>query len=109
MAAKGTEEVVVRRAPTKDRLGDVVPGEVVGTLTRCIVWPRSSSEDSNRGIVTIEGLTVFVPAPVATMPLGSDVVEVRGQTHQIEGAVGDWRKKNGRKVGIMFETTRYSG
>jgi hypothetical protein len=108
MAAKGTESVVVRRAPTKDRLGDPVPGEVVGTLESCIVWPRSSIEAADRGIVGIDGFHVWAPAPAAVEPLGSDVVEIRGDTYNIEGTPGDWRTKRGRKKGLLFEVSRYS-
>lgn len=109
MAAKGVEDVLVRRAPTQDRLGDPVPGEVVGILENCIVWPRSTSENADRGRVTIEGQNVWVPAPVSIVPKASDVVEIRGEMHNIDGAVGDWRKKTGKRKGLLFATTRYTG
>lgn len=109
MAAKGSDDVVVRRPATTDRMGDYVPGEVVGTLRRCIIFPRSTTEDSGRGRVTIDGQTVWAPDPVAVVPDSADEVEVRGTIYQIEGAVGDWRNKRGKRLGLMFEVRRYGG
>lgn len=105
---KGTEDVVVHRPSTVDRLGDRVPGEVVGTLERCIIFPRSTDETGGRGRITIDGQTVWAPAPNAVIPDSGDEVEIRGELYAIEGAVGDWRKR-GRKKGLLFECRRYGG
>jgi hypothetical protein len=85
-----------------------VPGAVVGDLTRCIVWPRSSTEDANRGRVGIDGYHIWAPDPQVVTPEATDVVEVRGETHNIEGRPGDWRNKRGKKKGLLFEVSRYS-
>jgi hypothetical protein len=108
MAARGTESVVVKRPPTPSRLGDPTTGAVVGTLENCIVWPRSSTENADRGIVGMEGFHIWAPAPTAVVPDSSDVVEVRGATYNIEGTPGDWRTKRGRQKGLLFEVGRYA-
>jgi hypothetical protein len=107
VTAKGAEKVVVRKAATRNRTGDVIPGAVVGTLDRCIVWPRSSTETADRGIVGIDGFHVWAPAPNAVTPSGSDSVEIRGGIYEIEGQPGDWRSRRGRKKGLLFEVTKY--
>ena len=107
MAKRGTETVEVRRRPTKDPMGDPVPGEKVGDLTACIIWPRSSSEQAERGTVSIEGFNVWAPAPYAVTPKATDVVVVRGEEHEVEGVPGDWRTKRGRQQGLLFQTKRY--
>ena len=107
MPKQGTETVVVRRASTRNRNGDRVLGEVVGELTRCIIWPRSSTETANRGIVAIDGHNVWAPSPVTLDVRATDEVEVRGETYQIEGKPGDWRKPNGIEQGLLFQTKQY--
>lgn len=109
---KGSENVTVQRAG-KTRTGDVTPGVVVGMLRRCIVIPRASSERADRGIVSIEGFTVWAPMPQpktdwpADAELKStDYIIVRGEEHQIEGSPSDWQKK-GREVWLSFQTKRY--
>jgi uncharacterized protein YfaP (DUF2135 family) len=107
MPKRGTETVEIRRAPTKDRFGDIVPGAKVGDLKNCIVWPRSSSENSDRGIISIDGHHVWAPDPVDFDFSAEDVAVVRGNEEQVEGTPGDWRKASGTKLGILFETKRY--
>ena len=106
MPKKGKETVVVHRQATKDRYGDRVLGPVVGELKYCKVWPRASSEDSDRGTIAIDGLNIWAPQPITLDLLATDEVEVRGDIHSIEGAPGDWRK-NGKALGLLFQTMRY--
>lgn len=106
MAKRGRETCTVKRSPTKGRTGDVTPGAVVGDLTACIIWPRFSSEDSERGTRIIEGYTVFAPAPVAIEVRATDTITARGDDWNIDGAPGDWRSKNGRKIGLMVMLKR---
>lgn len=108
MTAKGTETVVVRKPPEEDRFGNKKPGAVVGSLERCIIWPRSSTEESNRGIVGVDGYHVWAPEPYAVTPDAADIVEIRGVSYNIEGQPGDWRNRRGKKKGLLFETSRYS-
>jgi hypothetical protein len=97
----------VQAAPTKDRNGDKTPGEVRGVLKRCIVMPRASRESAERGIVSIEGYTVWAPAPIAFQVKATDVIVVRGKELGVDGVVGDWRNKRGKFLGLLFQTTRY--
>ena len=107
MAAKGSELITVQRQPTVNSDGDKTPGEVVGVLKHCIVMPRASSENAERGIVSISGYSVWCPAPVNIDVKGSDVIVVRGHEHGVEGVVGDWRDKRGRRLGLLFQTKGY--
>ena len=107
MAAKGSETVLVRAKPIVNGDGDKTPGAVRGELKRCIILPRASSETAERGIVAIEGFTVWAPAPVLFTVLASDVMVIRGKEYGVEGAVGDWRNKRGKFLGLLFQTTRY--
>jgi hypothetical protein len=107
MAAKGSELVSVQRQPTTNSDGDKAPGEMVGVLKRCIVMPRASRENAERGIVSIEGYTVWAPAPIDIEVRASDVIVVRGKEYGVDGVVGDWRNRRGKFVGLLFQTTRY--
>lgn len=106
MAANGTETVTVSEQGTKDRVGDITPGPVRGTVENAVIWPRTSSEDASRGEVIIDGLNIFIPAPVPFDILGTDVVEARGKKWQLEGSAGDFRKKDGRRVGFILVVKR---
>lgn len=124
MAAKGSETVTVRRVmPAAPGSDDDFYGSApeareagVAVLDRCIIWPRASSSDSGRGVTTIEGLHIFVPHdevfwdPTLTEQelLPEDKVTARGQDWELDGAVGDWRKKRGNRIGFLFEVKRWS-
>lgn len=125
MAQKGTETATVRRKAEGDDDADFYGDEVEETMTavavldKCIVWPRASTSSTERGVTTIEGLHIFVPhdevvwAPGLTFDeqelLPEDKVTIRGKDWQLDGAVGDWRKKRGNRVGFLFEVTRWAG
>lgn len=106
MPKKGKETVVVRRQATKDRYGNRVPGAVVGELKRCLVYPRASTENAERGTVAIDGQNVWAPVPIRIEVLATDEVEVRGELQSIEGKPGDWHK-NGKRLGLLFQTMKY--
>jgi hypothetical protein len=57
--------------------------------------------------VSIEGFTVWAPAPISFEVHATDVIVVRGEEHGVEGAVGDWRNKRGKFLGLLFQTSRY--
>ena len=123
MAKKGAETAVVRRMVKSDEddfYGDVGSTESgVAVLDRCIVWPRASTSDDSRGVTTVEGLHIFVPPdelewdpslPVEERELRpQDKVTVRGEDWMLDGAVGDWRRPRGKRVGYLFEVVRWSG
>lgn len=101
MAKRGVETAIVSRPGVRTRLGDLTPGAVVGPLTGCIVWPRTSSENADRGVVIIDGYEVWAPAPITIDIKATDVINVRGEDWNIEGRPGDYRK-NGVKLGLML-------
>jgi hypothetical protein len=107
MAAKGSELVSVQRQATTNSDGDKTPGEMVGVLRRCIVMPRASSENAERGIVSISGYSIWCPAPIPFEVKATDVIVVRGHEQGVEGVVGDWRNKKGKPMGILFQTKGY--
>ena len=106
MAAKGAEEVTVSEQGVRDRVGDSTPGAARGTVTNAIIWPRTSTEDAARGETIIDGLNIFLPAPVPFDVKGTDVVEARGSKWVLDGNPGDFRKKNGAKVGLILVVKR---
>lgn len=109
---RGTENVTVQRAGTPTRTGDETPGAVVGVLRGCHVLPRASTENADRGIVSIEGFSVIVPWPQpAPWPtdaevLATDKIIVRGKEHTVEGVPGEWVKR-GKMTALIFQTKRY--
>lgn len=106
MPAKGTETVKVFRPGTRTRTGDATPETLAGTLTHCIILPRSTDETADRGTVIIEGYIVWAPAPVTFEVKATDEIEVRGKRWRIEGVPGDWRSKRGKPLGLMFTVQR---
>jgi hypothetical protein len=107
MAARGTEVVEVLRPGKPSRTGDPTAPTSLGSLVGCIVWPRSTDETAERGTITIEGYNVWAPNPVKVTPKATDIVKVRGEDWQIDGVPGDWRNKQGQKLGILFAVTKY--
>ncbi|MDQ3275339.1 MAG: hypothetical protein M3Q39_10015 [Actinomycetota bacterium] len=116
MAARGTETVLFIRPGQANRLGEPGAEVIVATLEECIIYPRSSSEQGDRGIHTIRGLHIAAPQDAVVFASGlagadqelrgSDEIEARGQRWVVDGAVGDWRKKDGEPVVYLFETMR---
>src|SRR5690349_17221296 len=109
MAAKGTETVTVFEKGTRDRVNNVVDGPEKGVLTRCIIFPRSTDESSDRGTITIEGYNVWAPAPIGFPLSSTDVVVARGRKWSVEGVPGDWRNKRGKKLGVLLTLQKFSG
>jgi hypothetical protein len=101
---QGNETVKVKRPVGTDWQGDPTGDAEEFDLTRCQLWPRSSTEDSARGRVIIEGWNVYVPAGRRTV-LATDVVEIRGEEHLVVGKPGAYDMK-GRDKGQIFVTSR---
>lgn len=101
---QGNETVVIKREQDVDWQGDPVGDSSEIVLTRCQLWPRSSTEDSDRGRVIIEGWNVFVPKGQAAV-LATDIVEIRGEDHLVVGKPGAYDIK-GRDKGQIFVTSR---
>lgn len=55
------------------------------------VVPRGSSDFEQRGPIIIKGFMIVVPSSVQVED--TDTVRVRGEEHEIDGAVGDYGRK----------------
>jgi len=55
------------------------------------VVPRGSSDFEQRGPIILSGFMIVVPSSVAV--LDTDGIKVRGEEHEIDGAIGDYGKK----------------
>lgn len=93
------ETVVILRpgAPSQDRYGNDVPGvDVRIPVEGCLVAPRlagDATEGGRQGVII--GTTVYFPT--ATDVRATDRLEVRGETHTIEGDPGVWLGAPGQR------------
>jgi len=115
MAAKGKEEVILVRPGEVDRNGDPTgDATTLGIFEQCIVWPRVSTEVSERGTVITEGYNVWIPwAGDNRLTLdevmgveATDVVVIRGEEWQVEGTPADQRTMKSKRLGIQMVTKR---
>lgn len=115
MSRGGVEDVQLRRT-IRDRRGDEVTTEALVTFERCQSIPRTLGESSERGAVTLEGFTVFVPPqeaewdasvePDDRQVMSTDQIFVRGRWHSIEGEPADYWNRRGRSEGILIVTEK---
>lgn len=85
------ESIRVRPPAEDDRFGDPVGTPEWAVIPGCTVVPRESHDYQLRGTIIISGFMVRTP-PGAVV--GDEYeVEVRGEIHQIEGAVADFLSK----------------
>lgn len=101
---RGTETVTVIRPAGRDENGDPTGVPVEHDLENCIVWPRTTSEDNDRGIVPISGYNIWAPA--GSDVLATDQIRVRDEVNQVEGVPADHRKLSGRRWGVLVVTER---
>ncbi len=107
MAREGSETVVVRSAPKRNSTGDLTPGAVKFTVANAIIWPRASDESAERGTRIIDGLMIFLPEDSVTAEVkATDELEARGKKWNVDGAAGDFRKKDGSEIGLLIATIR---
>lgn len=97
--ARGTETVTILRPGAEDQFGQPGPDDAPRDVPQCIVFPRTSTEDHDRGEVVITGLGVAMPP--GTDIKATDRVVARGQTWEVEGQPGDYRSKGGRAKNIL--------
>lgn len=101
------ETIRLRPGRELDRFNDPVgPEPAWHSVPGAIVVPRNSQEYEQRGPIIIAGYMIALP-PVIKDTSGTTLdltdtweVEVRGDVHQIEGAIGDYGKR------IIFYTQR---
>lgn len=108
---KGKEVVELWRPGAGDRYGGNAAGTLLATLERCIVTPRTVTEQDNRGVVIIEGYTIWVPPQKDDTHIlniaGTDRVRVRGKEWQLEGTPADHHKpSSGKHLGFLFVVQR---
>lgn len=94
---RGSESVELVKLGPPDAYGDrtELSRVVVGG---CIIWPRQLGDHSERGVVIISGLHVFLPPDTDVDAV--DRVEARGEEYEVEGVPGDYRTAAGQKKGI---------
>jgi hypothetical protein len=106
------ETVTILRsgASTSDRYGNPAPGtDVRVDVTGCAVAPRlagDATEGGRQGVII--GTTVYFPP--GTDVVATDRLEVRGETHTIEGDPGVWTSPHtGTQHGVEVATRRVEG
>lgn len=91
MAAK--ETIKIKGKLLVDRFNDPLPDadQPDWRETQATVVPRSAGDFEQRGEVIIAGFMVILPAndPI----IDTDILEIRGQEHEIDGVVGRYGKK----------------
>jgi hypothetical protein len=102
---RGTETVtVIRSSGGFDHNGDPVGAVDEHDLTNCIVWPRTSTENAERGIVPLSGYNIWSPPGVDVK--ATDKIRVRDEINEVEGVPADHRKLSGRRWGVLVVTKR---
>lgn len=82
--------MLLKTPPGRDRYGDPLPGDgVTRVVDGCNVYPRTSSEDDDRGVNVITGLTALLPIPAADVNADMLVVH-KGVEYEVEGDPGEW-------------------
>lgn len=103
---RGTETIVIHRPGATNRFGEstfLAPREVA----RCIIVPRSSSEQDDRQVTVIVGVTVF--APPGTDVQATDEITARGDRWRVDGEPGDYRSAGGRRRIVAINLRRVEG
>jgi hypothetical protein len=86
------KEPIKRRPARPTRMGDPVgPVPAWIEIRGCLVVPRESQDFEQRGRVVLSGF--MIKAPRTATVLATDEIMVRGEIYQVDGAVGDFRRK----------------
>lgn len=111
MTFPGGETVTLTRrelSPTPDEFGNDVYTPTPVAVAGCVVWPRTSSEDTNAADTITTGLTVLLPP--GTDATAVDAVTVRGATYEIDGEPGVFRSPfTSTDPGVLINLTRVTG
>lgn len=102
---RGNETVIVRRPAPVDWRGDPTGPPAEFTITRCQLWPRSSTEDAARGRVIIDGLNLYIPPGSPNSVFATDTVVVRGDEYSVVGVPGAYDLK-GKDKGMIVVLSR---
>ena len=90
--AIGSRTITVIRGARTDWLGGSAATESRHDITGCAVLPRTSFE-SERGWVVVDGRQVV--APYDSDITADDKIDVDGQVWDVDGAPGNYEKRNG--------------
>jgi hypothetical protein len=83
---RGAETITIQHFGPPDDFGDrPLDGDPV-VVGGCSIWPRTSTENADKGVVVISGLNVFVPPGNEIRP--TDQITARGETYDVEGEPG---------------------
>lgn len=80
------EEVQIVTPAKTDQNGDPIGTDGLPRTEQAVVWPRTSTEDADRGVIIIAGLNMKLPAgdPITAL----DVVTARGEDWDVDGVPG---------------------
>ena len=102
---RGNEVIHVKRPAPVDWQGDPPGDPQEFDIPGCQLWPRSSTEDSDRGRVIIEGWNCFIPPRSANSVYATDTVVVRGEEYSVVGVPGVYDLK-GKDKGMIVVLSR---
>lgn len=95
---QGRESITIQHYGPPDDFGGRQPEGDPVQVGGCHIWPRTSTENADRGVVVISGLNVFVPPGVDVRP--TDRITARDKEYDVEGEPGDYRR-SGRAIGLL--------
>lgn len=105
--ARGSQTILVKRPGERDWQGDPTGAAPDGIeVTGCVVYPQSTRERDDQGIVVLTSKGVYVPPNPETVPTAEDTIDFEGQTYEVAGAVGHYTGKSGKDKGYLFTMTR---
>ncbi len=86
-----TEPVQIFTPAKTDQNGDPIGSDGAPRTEQAVVWPRTSTENADRGVVIIQGLNMKLPAgdPITAV----DVVTARGEDWDVDGVPGVYINK----------------
>lgn len=88
MLKRQGESLELLGAPRVDDFGEVVGHEVLGTVTNCVVYPKSDSDTSAESYVSGDVSTLEVVAPGGTSIAGGSLIRFRGEVYTVDDLGG---------------------
>lgn len=102
---RGNEVVHVKRPAPPDWQGDPSGPPQEFDIPYCQLWPRTSTEASDRGRIIIEGWNVYIPPRSANSIFATDTVVIRGEEFSVVGVPGAYDLK-GKDKGMIAVVSR---
>lgn len=105
--ARGSQTITVKGVTQRDWQGDPTGDSTPDVdITGCVVFPQSTRESGDQGIVVLTSKGVFVPPNPEKVPTAEDQIVFEGQTYAVVGAVGHYVGKSGKDKGYLFTMRR---